>query len=86
MATFRASDAPRISLGTDFATLKINKEEEGNVASSSSSKGTETRTEQQLILNKRGKESEKGSSHHGWTHKLKLTCCGVHGKKVHRLR
>lgn len=46
MATFWASGAPRINLGTDFATLKINKEEEGNVPSSSSSKGTETRTEQ----------------------------------------
>lgn len=76
MATFWASDAPRMN----FATLKTNKEgeeeEEGNVASSSSSKRTETRTEQELILNKRAKESEKGSSHPGWTHKLKLTCCG----------
>lgn len=49
MATVQASDAPRIDLGTDFATLKFNEEEEaeeGNVAPSSSSKGTESRTEQ----------------------------------------
>lgn len=45
MATFWARDAPRIILQTDFATLKINKEE-GNVASSSSTKGAEARTEQ----------------------------------------
>lgn len=46
MATFRASHAPRINVATHFVTLKINKEEKGNVASSSSSKKTETRTEQ----------------------------------------
>lgn len=52
---------PKDPFGDTFCTLKINKEkkeEEGNMASSSSSKETETRTDSNLILNKKAKESQ----------------------------
>lgn len=53
---------PKDLFGDTFCTLKINKEkkeEEGNMASSSSSKEIETRTDSKLILNKKAKESQK---------------------------